>query len=35
MRNVKEVIINGVNLEEILDKHEKWLKHKEDGEKLI
>ena len=25
MRNVKEVIINGVNLEEILDKHEKWV----------
>ena len=33
MRNIKEVIINGVNLEEILDKHEKWLKHKEGGEK--
>lgn len=33
MRNIKEVIINGVNLEEILEKHEKWLKHEEDGEK--
>ena len=33
MRNVKEVIINGVNLEEILEKHEKWLKHEEGGER--
>ena len=33
MRNIKEVIINGISLEEILDKHEKWLKHEEDGEK--
>ena len=33
MRDIKDVIINGVNLEEILDKHEKWLKHKEDGER--
>ena len=33
MRNVKEVIINGVNLEEILEKHEKWLNNKEGGEK--
>ena len=34
MRNIKNVIINGgITLEEILDKHEKWLKHKEDGEK--
>ena len=33
MRDIKEVVINGVNLEEILDKHEKWLKHEEDGEK--
>ena len=33
MRDIKEVIINGVNLEEILEKHEKWLEHEEDGEK--
>ena len=34
MRDIKEVIINdGITLEEILDKHEKWLKHKEGGEK--
>ena len=33
MRNIKEVFINGVSLEEILDKHEKWVKHEEDGEK--
>ena len=33
MRDIKEVIIDGVNLEEILEKHEKWLEHKEDGEK--
>ena len=33
MRNIKEVFINGVNLEEILDKHEKWLKHEKGGEK--
>ena len=33
MRNVKEVIINGVNLEEILDKHEKWVNGEEGGEK--
>ena len=33
MRDIKEVIINGVNLEEILDKHEKWVKHKEGGER--
>ena len=33
MRNIKEVFINGVSLEEILDKHEKWLKHEEGGEK--
>ncbi len=33
MRDIKEVIINGVNLEEILNKHEKWLKHEKGGEK--
>lgn len=34
MRNIKEVIINGgITLEEILDKHEKWLKHEKGGEK--
>lgn len=33
MRNIDEVIINGVNLEVILDKHKKWLKHEEGGEK--
>ena len=33
MRNIDEVFVNGVNLEEILEKHEKWLKHEEDGEK--
>ncbi len=33
MRNIKEVFINGVSLEEILDKHEKWLKHEKSGEK--
>ena len=33
MMDIKEVIINGVNLEEILEKHEKWLEHEEDGEK--
>ena len=28
MRDIKEVFINGgITLEEILDKHEKWLKH--------
>ena len=33
MRNIKEVIINGVTLEEILKKHEKWLNGEERGEK--
>ena len=33
MRNIKEVIINGVTLEEILNKHKKWLKHEKGGEK--
>ena len=33
MRNIREVFINGVSLEEILDKHEKWLNGEEDGEK--
>ena len=33
MRNIKEVIINGVNLEEILDKHEKWVNGEIGGEK--
>lgn len=33
MRDIKDVIINGITLEEIFDKHEKWLKHEEDGEK--
>ena len=33
MRNIKEVIINGVSLEEILKKHEKWLNGEIGGEK--
>ena len=33
MRNIKEVIINGVTLEEILDKHEKWVNGEIGGEK--
>ena len=34
MRDIKDVIIDGgITLEEILDKHEKWLKREEDGEK--
>ena len=33
MRNIREVIINGVSLEEILKKHEKWLNNEVDGEK--
>ena len=33
MRNIKEVFINGVSLEEILEKHEKWLNNEEGGEK--
>ena len=33
MRNIKEVFINGVTLEEILNKHEKWVYGEEDGEK--
>lgn len=33
MRNIKDVIINGVTLEEILNKHEKWLNGEEDGKR--
>ena len=33
MRNIKEVIINGVSLEEILNKHKKWLNGEIGGEK--
>lgn len=34
MRNIEEVIINGgITLEEILDKHEKWLNEEEGGER--
>ena len=33
MRNIKEVIINGISLEKILEKHEKWLNKEEGGEK--
>ena len=33
MRNIKEVIINGVSLKEILKKHEKWLNGEIGGEK--
>ena len=33
MRDIKEVIINGITLEEILNKHKKWLKHEKGGEK--
>ena len=33
MRNVEEVIINGVSLEKILDKHEEWLNGEIGGEK--
>ena len=33
MRNIKEVVIDGVNLEEILNKHEKWLKYEKGGER--
>lgn len=33
MRNIDEVFINGVCLKEILEKHEKWLKDEEGGER--
>ena len=33
MRNIKDVIINGVSLEEILNKHKKWLNGEIGGEK--
>ena len=33
MRNIKEVIINGISLEKILEKHKKWLNKEEGGEK--
>ena len=33
MRDIKEVVIGGITLEEILNKHEKWLKHEKGGEK--
>ena len=33
MRNIKEIVIDGVNLEIILNKHEKWLKHEKGGER--
>ena len=36
MRNIKNVIINGgITLEEILDKHEKWLNDEKGGERAI
>ena len=33
MKSIKEVIINGKSLEEILISHKKWLKNEEGGEK--
>ena len=33
MRNIKEVFINGITLEEILNKHKKWLNGEIGGEK--
>ena len=33
MRDIKEVVIGGITLEEILNKHEKWLKDEKGGEK--
>ena len=34
MKSIKEVIINGKSLEEILISHKKWLKNEEGGEKV-
>lgn len=33
MRDIKDVIINGVSLETILEKHKRWVNFKEGGEK--
>ena len=33
MRKISEIFINGVCLKEILEKHEKWINRKDDGER--
>ena len=35
MKKISKVIINGVTLEEVLDKHKKWINKEEGGEKAV